>query len=228
LSSLEQYATMHASSRLTRTRGRFDARGSSTRLTIPVRRFLLLATTSLLLVAAAPARAFDPVTLMVLRLVRDKLISAGLEVELTPPPKALGYASGRAKVRTAPGIEDLRTTIDDGFSYLDRAQRDAVYERLKTALADPQYATSRDAILEELAVKAREVRQAHEALASLPWDRKQAIARQVAATYDELPGDEKRALLDALRAPALPLPADLRNLVLADIANAEPHPVFPR
>jgi hypothetical protein len=193
-----------------------------------VRRFLLLATTSLLLVAAAPARAFEPVTLMVLRLVRDKLISAGLEVELTPPPKALGYASGRAKVRAAPGFEDLRTTIDDGFSYLDRAQRDAVYERLKTALADPQYATSRDAILEELAVKAREVRQAHEALASLPWDRKQAIARQVAATYDELPGDEKRALLDALRAPALPLPADLRNLVLADIANAEPHPVFPR
>jgi hypothetical protein len=193
-----------------------------------VRRFVLLAITCLALIAATPACAFDPVTLMVLRLVRDQLVSAGLEAGLQPPSRIPGYGSRRSPAVSAPSMEDLRATIDEGFPYLERAQRDAVYERLKAALADPQYATSRTAILQELASKAREARLAHEALANLPWDRKQAIARQVAAAYDELAEDEKHALLDALRTPALPLPADLRDLMLADIANAQAPAVLSR
>ena len=117
--------------------------------------------------------ALDPLTLILLRLARDKLLSVGIE-----------SAAGRAKALTAPvpyngtlpqtTLSDgqLRRLIDEGFMHLSFSQRGEVYDSVQRILADPANAADVPGIIADLALKASGVRQALESISRLSPERK--------------------------------------------------------
>ena len=185
-------------------------------------RFRLLAACFVLLTAgwSLPSYAIDPLSLLVLRMLRDQLISAGLEAELRPE-------RGRESPALAPRLQEpdistsggLRTLIDESFAHLDSEQREAVYTQLKQALDDPQNARSRGLILQQFRVTATAVRQAHQAFSRLTPEQKKAIAVQAAETYRDKPPEELQHLVELLNTSAMPIPRDLRDLMLAELAQ---------
>ncbi len=164
---------------------------------------------------ATPAAALDPVSLIVLRMLRDHLITQQLEAAVRPG----GGPSDRsapAPVRQYPG--DIKTLVDEGFPQLDRAQRSAVHARLMEVMADPRHAAERDSILAQFVEAASASREAHEALARLSYSEKKTIAVRAAESYRGKTREEREEMIDLLRSPAVPIPSDLRALMLAEFS----------
>lgn len=178
-------------------------------------------TVLLLILWAAPlAHAADPVTLLLLRMLRDQAVSSGVETAvdraqaapkaaLPPVPEGYGISG-----------EQLRTLIDTGFVHLAPAQRAEIYRSVIQMLADPKNAAARPLIIEELALKASAVRAAHERLAALSPAEKQAVAADLRSEYERLPADERAQLLRVLQAGVVPIPRDLGELILAEMARS--------
>jgi hypothetical protein len=171
--------------------------------------------------AATPARALDPLSLIVLRMLRDHVISSQLEA---------AFAPGEAQ-HPAPSMQkyprDLKGLVDQGFPHLDAGQRRAVHDRLSEMMNDPQHAAQRDLILNEFIRGASAARRAHQTLATLTDEQKRTIAVEAAAAYR---GKEPEALQEAiglLRSSAVPIPSDLRELMLAEF-TAESARTLPR
>ena len=182
----------------------------------------------LMTAVAAPAAAADPLTLILLRLLRDQLITKSLEAawesrsawapSRSQQPRA--EPSFAMPVRPAE-LDDagIRRMIDDGFVHLSTAQRAEVYVAVQRVLADPEHAASRAVILEELAVKAAATRHLHDQLRQLSDADKQRIAAQARAEYARLSDDERQQLLHVLRTGAVPIPRDLSDSILAELAR---------
>jgi hypothetical protein len=172
-------------------------------------------------VLAAPAAA-DPLTLILLRILRDQLITRSLESAWDASTFSAPAQPPAPSFVPAPtpelGDRKIRQLIDDGFVHLSSAQRDEVYAGVQRILADPENAESRPAILEELATKAAAVRQVHDQLRQLSAADKQYIAAQARAEYARLPDEERKQLIQVLRAGAAPIPRDLNELILAEFA----------
>jgi len=166
-----------------------------------------------------PAYALDPLTLLLLRAVRDKVISAGIESSVD---RATAPSNARPPVSAQPGyplgMDDtqLRRLIDEGFVYLTEGQRDEVYQHVRRILQDPKNAPEVPSIIADLAVKASAVRQAHEALNNLPMARKQRIAAEAREEYERMPADTREELAGVLRARLVPMPTDLTDMILAE------------
>lgn len=179
-----------------------------------------------LLAAAVPVQAADPLTIYLLKILRDQMASAAIE-------SAVDNLSSPAAKPTAPAAligvygvseEQLRGLIDTGFVHLTPAQRDDVYAKLTRMLADPQHALARPLIIEELAKKASAVRGAHERLAALTPAEKRAIAIDARSEYERLPPEERDQLVQLLKARLAPIPGDLNDLILAEFAQAGTKP----
>ncbi|HEY9446510.1 MAG TPA: hypothetical protein VIQ62_05495 [Burkholderiales bacterium] len=168
-----------------------------------------------------PSQALDPLSLMVLRMLRDQIISAGLEAQLRAQPSRESAATDARALEQAEisAPRELRALIDEGFPHLDRTQRDAVYAKLRQALDDPQNAQSRGLMLQQFRVTATAAGQAHQAFSELTLEQKKAIAVQAAETYRDKPPEEMRQLIELLNASAVPIPRDLRDLMLAELAQ---------
>jgi len=160
--------------------------------------------------AAPHASAFDPLSLIVLRMLRDQLVTTQLEA-------ALASGEAQAAAPTASRYpRDLRAVIDQGFPHLDAEQRRSVYERLTEMMNDPQNAAQRDVMLNEFLNAASASRRTHEALAHLTDMQKRMIATQAAAAYRDKEPQALQQAINLLRTSAMPLPSDLRELMLAE------------
>jgi hypothetical protein len=172
----------------------------------------------LLLVWSSASLAIDPLTLILLRVLRDQIITSSAEavydgaqredaktdaIILPPPPYALED-------------QKLRALIDEGFVYLTAAQRDEVYLGVRRGLADPKNAHLRPMIVQELALKASAMRQAHEMLNNLSDNEKKAIAQQARQEYTELPAEERQQMVRVLQSGIAPIPRDLNDMILAE------------
>ena len=185
-----------------------------------LRRFLARLSVGLALaVFCAPAYSLDPLTLILLRIVRDKLISAGIEGAVDRAganAAAPGAAPSSPVLPLAMDDTQLRQLIDEGFVHLTGAQRDEVYSHVRRILLDPKHAFEAPSILADLAIKASAVRQAHEALSNLSAARKQRIATEAREEYEKMPPETREELASALRARVVPMPADLTDMILAE------------
>ena len=175
---------------------------------------------TLIAAVCTPAFSLDPLTLILLRLVRDKLISTGIEsaVDRASAP-AQPPAMAQPMLPAMPlGMDDtqLRRLIDEGFVHLTSAQRDAVYESVRRILLDPGNAAAAPALVADLAVKASAVRQAHESLSNLSAARKRLIAVEAGEEYKNMPADTRDELASAMRARMIPMPVDLTDMILAE------------
>ncbi len=173
--------------------------------------------TLLLAAGAAPAHAAEPLTLFLLKLLRDQMISSAVESAVDGIPAA-AQPPAPAALTGVYGVseEQLRALIDTGFVYLTPAQRAEVYANLTRMLADPKNALARPLIIEELALKASAVRGAHERLAALTEAEKRAIAADARAEYERLPAAERDRLVRLLQTRVTPIPRDLNDLILAE------------
>jgi len=163
----------------------------------------------------------DPLTLILLRMLRDKIITAGLEGAYdranAPRPKLAPDA------RLPLGLDDsqLRRLIDEGFVHLNAVQRGEVYSAMRAILLDPKNIPISESLVADLAQKASMVRQAHESLQKLTSERKLLIARQARVEYENMPPATRDQLAEVVRARMLPLPNDLTDMILAEFDRAK-------
>lgn len=179
-----------------------------------------------------PALSLDPLTLILLRIARDKLISAGIESVIDRPP-----ASPRPPVTVQPpvsvlpfGMDDtqLQRLIDEGFVHLTAAQRNEVYVSVRGILLDPKNAYDAPAIIADLAMKASAVRQAHESLNNLSAARKQSIVTEAREEYEKMPPANREELAEVLRLRMVPMPADLTDMILAEFDRVRAQAAVPQ
>ena len=182
----------------------------------------------------APAHSLDPLTLILLRIVRDKIISAGIESAVDRASAAYAARPPAASQPALPllplGMDDtqLQRLIDEGFVHLTTAQRMEIYEAVRRILLDPKNAAEAPAIIADLAFKASAVRQAHEALSNLSTARKQRIAAEAREEYEKMPPDTREELATALRARVVPMPADLTDMILAEFDQVQAQTAVPQ
>ena len=175
-----------------------------------------------LLFTAGTVHAAEPLTLFLLKMLRDQLASAAIESAVNSIPPAVEKPSTSNALAGVYGVneEQLRALIDAGFVHLTSSQRADVYASLTRMLADPRNALARPLIIEELAQHASAVRSAHERLAALTTAEKRAIAIDARSEYERLQPQERDQLMQLLKAGVAPIPRDLNDLILAEFAAA--------
>ena len=174
----------------------------------------------------SPACAADPLTLFLLKMLRDQIATSALESAVNTLNAAPAAVAPQAPPALAEvyGVdeEQLRALIDTGFVHLTAAQRTDIYNSLTRMLAEPRNARARPLIIEELALRASAVRGAHERLAALTPAEKRAIAVDARSEYERLPAQERDQMMQLLKAGVVPIPQDLNDLILAEFAAAPP------
>ena len=179
--------------------------------------------TLLLATAAAPAHAADPLSLFLLKMLRDQLATSVLESAVNSIPPAAAKPSAPSALAGVYGVseEQLRMLVDAGFVHLTATQRAEIHASVMRMLADPQNALARPLIIEELALKAAAVRGAHERLSALTAAEKRAIAVDARSEYERLPAQEREQMLQLLQARVAPIPRDLSDLILAEFSTVQ-------
>lgn len=179
--------------------------------------------TLLLATAAAPAHAADPLSLFLLKMLRDQLATSVLESAVNSIPSAAAKPSALSALAGVYGVseEQLRLLVDAGFVHLTATQRAEIHASVMRMLADPQNALARPLIIEELALKAAAVRGAHERLSALTAAEKRAIAVDARSEYERLPPQEREQMLQLLQARVAPIPRDLSDLILAEFSTVQ-------
>jgi len=177
-----------------------------------------------LLLALWPSVVFavDPLTLFLLRVLRDQVISSGVEAAIDGAQRS--EPQSVLVIPRAPwDLDDptLRTLIDEGFVHLSPAQREEVFASVKRILSDPKNAAMRPYITQELAIKASAVRQAHEQLTNLSQAQKRVIAAEARTEYEKLPPDERRQMYQVLQSGVVPLPRDLNEMILTEFGSVQ-------
>ncbi len=174
--------------------------------------------TLLLVAGIAPAHAAEPLTLFLLKMLRDQIVSTALESAVNNMPPVTQAPAAPSALAGVNGVseEQLRGLIDAGFVHLTATQRVEIYSSLMRMLADPKNALARPLIIEELAAQASAVRAAHERLATLTVAEKRTIAADARAEYERLPPEERGQLVQFLQARVAPIPRDLNDLILEE------------
>lgn len=173
------------------------------------------------------AVAADPLTLILLRLLRDQIITAAARAAYESAQQAASAPPAPAVPLPHPyDLDDrkLRVLIDEGFVHLTTAQRDEVFAGVKRILDDPKNSVIRLQIIEELALKASAVRQAHEQLNNLPDERKRAIVNEAREAYVALPAEEREHMIAVLASGVAPIPRDLNEMMLAEFRSVAAQP----
>lgn len=178
---------------------------------------------ALILSCTQPAAAIDPVTLILVRMLRDKILmhlaDQAVEEALKAPPKSFAILAPPPGL-PPPGLpeaERMRYIVDRNFTYLSGAQRDQVHQGLMTALNDPANHASRAEMIDEFTRTALAVGEAQRILDKLSWSQKRDIAVSAGSAYRQLPADERLELLTMLRSGQAPIPQDLTTLLLAEM-----------
>jgi hypothetical protein len=183
---------------------------------------------------AMPAVAADPLTLILLRLLRDQMITSvatstveGIVDGQKPGASIAPPQHSKPQRPYGMGDEQVRRLIDEGFVHLTQQQRDEVYASVKHIIDDPRNAPQVPSILAELAIKASSVRQAHEQLSGLSENDKRTVATRARAEYEKMQPEERAQMLRVLRLRLAPLPAGLNEMILAEFAKPLPQEQSP-
>jgi hypothetical protein len=178
---------------------------------------------TLLATAVVPAHAADPLTMYLLKMLRDQMATSVLESAVNSIPPSKPKPSTPSALAGVYGVseEQLRMLVDAGFVHLTSAQRAEVHASVMRMLADPKNALARPLIIEELAMKAAAVRGAHERLSLLTVAEKRAIAADARAEYERLPAQEREQMLQLLQSRVAPIPRELNDLILAEFSAVQ-------
>jgi hypothetical protein len=195
-------------------------RESGWRLSHSCRRAIgTMAILSFSLVLALPAHAVDPLTLLLLRALRDHAISSSIEslatrksAPVVPPAPIYGTLDDR----------QLRGLIDEGFIHLTSEQRAAVYTEARKILHDPKHVGSRALMIEELASKASAMREVHERFRALSGQERRELVALTRSEYQKMGPAERQEMLAVLRGRQLPIPRDLADMMLSALPETLP------
>jgi hypothetical protein len=168
---------------------------------------------ALLLAFALPARAADPVLMLLMSVARGVIESAARRRAAQPAPAL------PAPVQIYPGTtvlpEQVRRMIDESFGYLAESQRREIFDSVHATLTDPKTAGMRAPLIEYFADRAHAVREAQTRLALLTQREKAALASDFRRTVATLTDEEVAQFAHLLRQGLLPIPADLNEMLLA-------------
>lgn len=177
-----------------------------------------------LILLSTSAAFADPILLLLLRVARDRAVSASIEAGVnnarqqysTMQSPAYGFALPTPPLPYGNEEEQLRALLDENFLHLTASQRDEVFAGMQRILEDPQHGQDKAQLLAEFALKAREVKECYRGLDMLASDEKRSLVMQAKEEYRRLPEAERRQLLDVLQSGTLPIPRDLRDSMLAE------------
>lgn len=172
----------------------------------------------LLLVWCSGSFAVEPLTLILLRVLRDQIVTSSAQAVYDGVQRE-NNRPGETILPPSPYVLDdrkLRTLIDEGFVHLTEAQRDEVFSGVRRGLDDPKNAYFQPMIVQELALKASAMRQAHEQLNNLSYGEKKAIAGQAREEYTGMPSGERLQMIQVLQSGIAPIPRDLNDMILAE------------
>lgn len=183
----------------------------------------------LLLSLPTAAWSLDPILLLLLRMVRDQVITSSLQAGVEalteePQPRAptFGYALPSSPLEKGSEEQHLKAIVDDSFPHLNSAQRGAVLARMQDILRDPKNAPNKAQIVAEFSLTARTVREGYRQLDSLSRSEKRAIAAQAREEFRRLPAGERKQLLEVLQTGMLPVPRDLSDIMVAEFSSLPP------
>jgi hypothetical protein len=170
--------------------------------------------------------AIDPVMLLLMRMLRDKIITsladAAVGYALKPPdPSVVALPSPRPGI-PPPGMpepERIRFLIDNNYTYLSAPERDRVYQGMMAALDDPANAAVRGRMLDEFWQMAIAIGEAQRILERLSRSQKQEIAASAGVAFRQLPADQRQEALDLLRTSQAPIPQDLNAMLLREFGD---------
>jgi hypothetical protein len=163
---------------------------------------------ALLLAAALPARAADPVLTFLLGMAREMM--AQPKAAAVPAPELPEVYPGTT---VQPVL--LKRLIDDSFLYLAAPQRAEIFDALNAELLKPKNFAVRASMIEYFAYRALQVRAAQLRLGQLSLREKQFLVEEFRQELKALPEEDAVQLRDMLHRGLLPVPADLNQLLLA-------------
>lgn len=178
-----------------------------------------------LLLCAPAAWAIDPLTLFLLRMLRDQTVSSSIEAGMDASQKRPGLDGTTATLPSLPPppptneSQQLKATIDESFVHLGPQQRADLHASLMGMLNDPRNASSRDAILTEFNAQAQALRNSQRMLSRLSEADMRAIAAEARVEYERLPGDQRQQLLQALQRGVPGMPKTLQDVMLAEFSS---------
>lgn len=168
---------------------------------------------------SASALAADPLTLIILRMLRDQSISSAIESGATPSPQASKPASAAAAVPAPrPPTEGqwLKGLIDESFIHLGPQQREELLASLQKMLNDPKNQAERANLIAEFTRQAIVMRDAHRYLARLSEDGMKLVAAEARAEFEKLPPEQRRQMMQALQHGVPGMPRELNDMMLAE------------
>lgn len=173
-------------------------------------------------VLAIPARAADPLLMLLLSVAKEMIWAAATRERPATPTPAEPTPPVSPAVNLYPGTTvgsaQVRRLIDEGFVYLSAAQREEVFESLHKSLMDPNNAAVRASMIEHFAQRAIAMRMTQQRLANLSEPEKASLVAQFRKEVAGLPAEEVGQLAELLRREVLPLPRDLNEMLLAELA----------
>ena len=182
-----------------------------------------------LILCSTSVACADPVLLLLLRMARDRAISASIEAGVnslqqnsTIPSPLYGFALPTPALPTGNEEEQVRVLLDENFLHLSASQRHEVFAGLQKILRDPQNRRDKSRLVGEFALKARVVRESYRGLDTLTPAEKKSLALQAREEYRRLPEGERQRLLGVLQSGMLPVPRDLRDIMLAEFSSVAP------
>lgn len=182
-----------------------------------------------LLSVSSAAWAIDPILLLLLRMVRDQVITSSLEagyeaMREVPQPSAPTFGYALPGLPPEKGFEEqhLKTLIDESFLHLTAAQRTAVHASMQNIVRDPQNDPIKAQIIAEFSLKARAVRDGYRQLDRLSHAEKRALVAQAKEEFRRLPPGERQELLAVLQTGMLPVPRDLSDIMVAEFSSVMP------
>ena len=167
------------------------------------------------------AQAIDPLTLFVLRMLRDKAITSGIQAGIEASQEKPKPSAPIVMPRGAPQADDpwLRGLIDESFIHLSLQQREELYASLMKMLNDPKNEAMRPTIIAEFTSQAIALRDAHRQLSRLSEADMKTIAVEARREYERLPAEKRQQMLQVLQQGIPGMPRTLNDLMLAEFGS---------
>lgn len=166
----------------------------------------------------APGFAADPLTLFLLRMLRDQAITSVIESGVGASQQAPA-ARPPVLLQLSDESRRLKALIDESFVHLSPRQREELHASLQRMLADPKNGPMRAEIVGVFTQQAVAMRDAHQHVARLTEADMRLIAADARAEFSKLPPAERQQMLQALRHGIPGLPRTLGDLMLAEFDN---------
>ena len=172
---------------------------------------------------ASPALAFDPLTLFLLRMLRDQSISSSIESGISSSRQLPGAGNPSvtsfAPMQPTSESQQVKATIDASFLHLGSQQREELHASLMRILNDPKNAAQRDAILSDFNAEALALRNSHRMLSRLSETDMKVVVTEARVEYEKLPPDQREQLLQALQHGVPGMPKALHDMMLAEFSS---------